>query len=267
LANPDSVRAVLDAVGRRGSQAAGLARRLLDVLGAAAAHSFLLALAEEADKSRRRRLLELLVSFGPAIAGPAREKLSDERWYVVRNMIVILQRVGDRTALPEIRKCANHPDLRVRLEAIKWMLAYDTEVPMDLLDKAIHDPDPKVAEAAVTLAGSYGIKEAVRPLLRLVAGPDLFRRRQPIRLKAIKALGELGQPEALTELAPFFKERLLPVWSLAERRAAYRSLHSYPAAARDPIVERGMRSRDEEIRRICLNLTRAPGGPPPARPS
>ena len=254
LATAESVRAMLDAVGRRGSQAAVLARKLLEVLGAAAAHSFLMALAEEPDKSRRRRLLELVVSFGPAIAGPARERLGDSRWYVVRNMIVILQRVGDLTALPEIRRCANHPDLRVRLEAIKWMLAYDTGVPLELLSKAINDPDPKVAEAAVTLAGSYGIKEAVGPLLAIVSGTDIMRRRESIRVKALKALGDLADPKALPHLVRFFRNQLLPIVSLAERRAAFRSLQTYPADARAPFVARGLRSRDAEIRRTCAAL-------------
>jgi HEAT repeat protein len=237
----------------------------MEVLGAAAAHSFLLALAEEPDKSRRRRLLELVVSFGPAIAGPARERLTDSRWYVVRNMIVILQRVGDHAAMPEIRMCANHPDLRVRLEAIKWMLAYDTGMPRELLNKAINDPDPKVAEAAVSLAGSYGIKEALEPLVAIVAGLDLLRKRESIRLKALKALGELGDPAALVHLERFFTREWLPLVSKAERRAAYRSLQSYPVEARAGLVARGMESRDAEIRRICMDLGRRPA--PRARAS
>ena len=76
----------------------GAWRRRCSMPSAAAARGFLLALAEEADKSRRRRILELLVVFGPVIAGPP-ELLGDTRWYVVRNMIVLLQRVGDRSAL------------------------------------------------------------------------------------------------------------------------------------------------------------------------
>jgi len=85
----------------------------MDALGKAAARGFLVALAEEQDKSRRRRILDLLVSLGPVIVQPATELLSDERWYVVRNMIVLLQRVGDASALPEVRRCAEHYDLRV----------------------------------------------------------------------------------------------------------------------------------------------------------
>ena len=103
LTTAESVRAILEALHRRGARAASLARRLMEALGGAAARGFLIALAEEPDTSRRRRILELLVSLGPVIARPATELLGDSRWYVVRNMIVLLQRVGDRSALPEGR--------------------------------------------------------------------------------------------------------------------------------------------------------------------
>src|SRR5688572_12940980 len=157
MCTTESMRAILEALNRRGERSKALAQRLLEALGGAAGRGFLVALAEEGDKSRRRRILELLVSLGPVIAAPTRELLGDPRWYVVRNMVVILQRVGDRGALAQVRQCAAHPDIRVRLEAIKYLLAFDPEVPKDLLARAIHDPDPKVAEAAVTLAGNYGI--------------------------------------------------------------------------------------------------------------
>lgn len=257
MAAAESLRALLDAINRRGTVSPALARRLMDALGDAATHGFLVALAEEQDKSRRRRLLDMLVSLGPAIAAPAREMLGDIRWYVVRNMLVILQRVGDRDSLPRVRLCASaHPDLRVRLEAIKFLLAIDPEPPREMLARAIHDPDPKMAEAAVTLAGSYGIKEAVDPLLEVVDGWDLLRRREHIRVKALKSLGELADPATLPRLERYFRNWILPVVSLAERRAAFRSLQSYPPAERAPFIERGARSNDHEIRRICLGLLR-----------
>jgi hypothetical protein len=263
MANAESLRAIAEALSHRDAVSEGLARRLMDALGEAAARGFLVALAEEPDKSRRRRLLDMLVHQGSVIAGPAREMLGDDRWYVVRNMLVILQKVGDQAALPRVRLCATaHPDLRVRLEAIKFLLAYDPEVPRALLADAIHDPDPKMAEAAVTLAGSYGIKEAVAPLLEIVDRFDLMRRRQSIRLKALKALGELGDPAALPRLERYFRTSLLPLVARIERRAAYRSLHAYPPAERAAIVERGARSGDAEIRRICMGLLREGAGGP-----
>ena len=256
MATSESVAAMLDAFTRGGATSGAVVRRLLDALGHAGAQGFLLALAGEKDKSRRRRILDLLVSLGPAIAPPAMALLEDERWYVVRNMIVLLQRVGDRSALASIRRAADHHDLRVRLEAIKWLLAYDPEVPRDLLEKAINDPDLKLAEAAIVLAGSYGIKEAADPLLAVVNGYDLLGKRRTLRIKALKALGDLGDPAVLPRLDRYFRSPMLTMVSVEERRAAFRSLPLYPPEARRPYVERGLRARDPEIRRLCERLER-----------
>jgi hypothetical protein len=265
MADPESVAAMLDSLYRRGPGAAALARRLIDALGASVGRTFLLALAEEADKSKRHRLLEVLVSLGPSIVPEAARLLADERWYVVRNMVLILHRVGDRTSLQAIRECAHHPDLRVRLEAIKGLLKLDLETARGLLAAAINDPDPKLAETAIGLAGSYGIAEAVEPLLGIVDGWDFLGRRRSLRLRALRALGELADPEALPRLDRFFTNWLVPVVSLEERRTAYRSLQTYPLEAREEIVRRGLRSWDDEIRVLCERLQLQATAASPAR--
>ena len=106
----------------------------------------------------------------------------------------------------------------------------------------------------MALAGSYGIKEAVDPLLEIVEGLDLLGRRRSLRVKALKALGELGDPAALPRLRRYFRRAPFALVSLEERRAAYRSLPMYPPDARQALVERGLRSRDPEIRRVCEGL-------------
>ena len=53
-------------------------------------------------------------------------------------MVLLLRRVQDRSAVDEIRRCADHPDLRVRLEAIRALFAFDSKVPRDLLARTIH---------------------------------------------------------------------------------------------------------------------------------
>jgi hypothetical protein len=258
---PHVLGGLLEALHRQGAQAALLARRLIDALGGAAGRSFLLALVEEEDKSRRRRLLELLVSIGPPIVPHVVGLLGDGRWYVVRNMVLLLHRIGDRASVDQIRRTASHLDLRVRLEAIKCLLSFDPRLAADLLEKAIKDPDPKLAETAIGLAGNYGIAEAVAPMLDIVDAYDLFGRRRSMRLKALKALGELARPEALPRLDRYFRNWRVPLVALEERRAAFRSLHGYPPGERAAIVARGLHSGDEEIRRICASM------PPAAAPA
>jgi HEAT repeat protein len=229
---------------------------LIDALGSVALQSLLVALAEEENRSRRRKLFDFVSGLGHKIVPDVVRFLSDPRWYVVRNMILLLRGVNDRSSLPEIRRLAEHPDLRVRLEAIKALLALDPSVPPSLLENAINDPDPKMAETAIALAGSYGIREAVGPLSRILEGRDLFGSRRQLRLRAIKALGDLGAPEALPAIEPFLTSSIFPWPAREERRAAWESLAAYPPEARAPFVDRGLTSRDEVVRDLCRRMGR-----------
>jgi hypothetical protein len=236
---------------------------LILALGASASRGLLEALAAEQDRGRRLRLIELAASLGAAIVPETRRLLADPRWYVVRNMVLLLRRVQDRSAMSEILRCADHADLRVRLEAIRALFAFDSKVPRDLLARTINHPDPRLAEAAVLLSGQHGIMQATDLLVEILLRWDFFGRHRSMRLKALRALADLGDAAVLPRLGRFFRERPFPLVPIDERRSAYRYLSSYDVAARARWVARGEKSRDPVIRDICRGLTKA--GPPAPR--
>jgi HEAT repeat protein len=236
---------------------------LILALGASASRGLLEALAAEQDRGRRLRLIELAASLGAAIVPETRRLLADPRWYVVRNMVLLLRRVQDRSAMSEILRCADHADLRVRLEAIRALFAFDSRVPRDLLARTINHPDPRLAEAAVLLSGQHGITQATDLLVEILLRWDFFGRHRSMRLKALRALADLGDAAVLPRLGRFFRERPFPLVPIDERRSAYRYLSSYDVAARAPWVARGAKSRDPVIRDICRGLAKA--GPPAPR--
>ncbi|HEU5163742.1 MAG TPA: HEAT repeat domain-containing protein, partial [Thermoanaerobaculia bacterium] len=242
-------------------------RRVIDLFGAFGTKNFLFALAEEGDRSRRRRLFDFLAGLGPVIVPDATALLDDRRWYVVRNMIALLRTVGDRQSLPKLRALTDHEDIRVRLEAIKSLLSFESRLPTDLLRKAITDPDPKLAETAIMLCGNYGIDEAEDPLVDLVTTRDWFGRKRSARLKALRALAELGRPTTLDKLEPVLRDRFFSRASIEERRYAYEMLEHYPQEARARWLEYGRTSRDAAIRETAMRLSRrrppqAPEAPP-----
>lgn len=257
LAAGDTVQALVDLAQNLPTEKAKSVQHLIAVLGGAARHNLLVVLAQENNRSRRRRLFDFAVSLGNAIVPEVIGFLNDVRWYVVRNMIVLLRTVNDRTSLPEIRKLARHRDLRVRMEAIKSLFALDGNVSRTLLDEVLNDPDPKVAETAIALIGTARIKEAVDPLLHILNGNDLFGARRSARMKALRALGEIGEPRALHQLERFFSISRLPWPSKEERYLAWESLQRYPPEARDAIVEKGLRAADPQIREICARFARS----------
>lgn len=254
LAAGEAIHALIESVHKADPESAKLIHALARALGTNAQKSLLVALAQETSRLRRRRLLDFIATFGSRIVPDVIPMLQDERWYVVRNMIVLLRTVGDKRSITEIQPLARHPDLRVRMEAIKTLFALGSNVPSSLLDEMFNDPDGKVAETAVGLVGSYGIKEAVNPLLRLLEGNDMFGARRKIRIKAVRALGEIGDATALPHLERFLKTGFLPWPSRDERYAVWETLHRYPAEVRSAIVERGRRSADPQIRAICERL-------------
>jgi hypothetical protein len=261
LADAPTLAALVAASRQPGGPPFVQVQTLILALGASAARGLLEALAAEQDRGRRLRLIELAASLGPAIVPETRRLLADPRWYVVRNMVLLLRRVQDRSAMSEILRCADHPDLRVRLEAIRALFAFDSKVPRDLLARTINHPDPRLAEAAVLLSGQHRITQATDLLVEILLRWDFFGRHRSMRLKALRALADLGDPAVLPRLGRFFRERPFPMVVIEERRSAFRYLSSYPVAARAPWVAMGERSRDAIIRDICRGLAKA--GPPP----
>ncbi|HMC20731.1 MAG TPA: HEAT repeat domain-containing protein, partial [Thermoanaerobaculia bacterium] len=257
LATAEMIHALIESLHSAPPEKARVIQRLTEALGASARRNLLVALTDEGNRSRRRRLFDFITSLGPVIVPEVTGLLTDSRWYVVRNMVIMLRSVNDRTSLPEIRKLAQHPDLRVRMEAIKSLFTLDTDVSSELLENVIRDADPKVVETAVALIGNYGIKEGIQPLLRILQGGDFWGARRALRVKAIRALGELGNPTALPELERYFREPFFLWPAKEERHAAWESLAGYPPEARSEFVERGLRSRDAQIRQICSQMSKS----------
>ncbi len=256
LSGRESLQALVGALPEMQEETLALVPELLHQLGPTAVRHLLGVLAETDNRRLRHLLLDLLARLGPAVVRDATALLADGRWYVVRNMLLLLRRVGDPGSVPAVRKCADHPDLRVRLEAIRNLFAFDPEVPRELLRRALTHADPRQAEAAMELAGEHGIVEAVEPIVAYLQARDLFGRRSSVRIKAIRALAAIGDPAALGGLDRFRARFQLFPPALEERRELYRTLGAYPPEARREWVELGRRSRDAEIRRLAGELAR-----------
>ncbi len=262
LSSSGSVEALAASLAELPDETLSLVPTLVQHMDAAAVRHLLDVLARTENRRMRFRLLELLSKLGPVVARDAEALLSDPRWYVVRNMLLLLRRVGDAKSVPAVRRCVEHPDLRVRLEAIHNLFAFDREAPSRLLRTALHDADLRQAEAAMELAGKYGITEAIDPIVDYLSSRDTFGKRRAVRLKAIRALAAIGDPRALEGLGRFRARFQLFPPAIEERRELYRTLPAYPEESYGAWIEAGLRSRDAEIRRLSSAMGPGPGGAP-----
>ena len=79
---------------------------------------FLDRLLMETDPGNRKALLSLAFRFDAEAIPEIRGKLDDPHWYFVRNLCLVLGRIGDPSVVPDLVRLLDHKDLRVRKEAI-----------------------------------------------------------------------------------------------------------------------------------------------------
>jgi hypothetical protein len=225
---------------------------LVTALGTAAGPPLLDGLANAEASATRRALITRITALGPGVEPTIIDRLSDERWYVVRNMLGLL---GEMPSLPpafDPTLYLQHRDGRVRREAMRLMLRDEGSRERAIMT-GLRDPDDHVVRLALTAAG-LRCPDAAVPLLvtRAVSGSNTDQ-----RVAAIRVLAETRHPTALTTLlqltAP--KRGLLGAKAPAkspEYLAALAGLLRFPEDARArAALAAASQSRDPDIVRAA----------------
>ncbi len=191
---------------------------MIAVLGEQLVVPLVSALSQEEDGQRRRLLTELLAtaaSNNPAALDPY---LSNQPWYVLRNLATVLGRTGKAAAIAGTRRLLNHEDHRVRVEATRSLarLAGDTAAPT--LVRLLGDAHERVRQTAVSLTRSIGGEEVDRLLISEIENRRLGADEAQI---VIRILGSRNSTQAVPLLKRFAAKRF--VWGARRHiRAAAR---------------------------------------------
>jgi len=192
----DVIELLVDEVSGEGRDAA---RRLAEKLGAMKVGIVLGLLAEEEDRSRRKALMDILGAVAEHDPGPVLAALDDDRWFVVRNLAMVLRASGNPEAVPELARLLAHGDHRVRVEALRALNAIDPGA-IEHVGGALDDDHEVVRRAAVGLLAARSGEEAEGYLIEALKG----RLSSSEKEEVIRHLGECASPrceEALRAVA------------------------------------------------------------------
>jgi hypothetical protein len=157
---------------------------LVERIGASAADSLLDRLASADDRSTRAAILKQLLALGPQAGQVAVARLPDAPWFVQRNILVLLGRLGSWPSDFTPASYADNADPRIRREAIKLMLDAPQQHGDGVL-RGLRDSDEGIV--ALALAGAVDSAPAeVLPLVHRIA----IDPRRPVesRVLAVRAL-------------------------------------------------------------------------------
>ncbi len=139
--------------------------------------------------------------------------LRDQRWFVVRNIVYILGKIGSAAAQKAALKVKDHTDHRVRQEVIMAMgKAYDPSV-RELLLGYLDDPDTHVRQSALQHMMDQQDRAVVDSLVKIMQDKSFANRSMAEKKKFFLALPKLSPERSVS----FFTE-ILQKFSFGTRK-------------------------------------------------
>lgn len=255
LTGPDRVRAYLERPDVDEEALAGLA----ESMGADAIPVFLDALADSESRSVRRKVFDRARLMGGLVGVEVVRRLEgEERWYVVRNWLALLEFFPEAAAGIDALRYLHHEDPRVRREALT--LALRAEGSRDrALALALADPDELNCRTAVVELRAPVPETLVPTIVKRVLHA---RRDSVVKAQAIRALEGSRAPlvrDALVALVAVGRSMLGKVKlhepdpaMLAALRVLATDWRTDAAVA--PIVEQAARSKLPAVSRAAAGV-------------
>ena len=195
---PDSfTEQVLGDVARLGKEYQLHIAEVIALVGTPFARPLLEATALESDRSIRLFHMNCLKKLGHQVADHAVLFLNDERWFVQRNMLILLGELGAEEKLPKIRPLLNHSHQKVRQEALKTcLLLHDDESIQKLINNLSSNNRQEVLHA-ITMSQLANSPKLSAELLNMLRSKTLFRFDFDVKKALVQTLAEHKNQQAL----------------------------------------------------------------------
>jgi len=178
----------------------GVLTNFLVQLGSSAAPAICDLLGQVNHVKHRRALCEALAISCKDDVEVLIQRLSDSRWYVIRNIVFVLGRIAHQGVERALDRALHHEDVRVRREAVRALGKIESPTSRAYLISAFRDPDSGVrVQAAMTLAAKRDDR-AAQSILGVLQAPEFARRDSNERLSFFEALGRSGSDALVPKL-------------------------------------------------------------------
>jgi len=158
-------------------------------------------LADEDTRRVRQRLMQVLTALGDSAINAMTERLDDERWFFLRNLLLLLAEGGDEEQSARIVPLTRHEDARVRSQAIHTIIKLGGDGVADALVAASDDPDEEIRVTALHGLGFYRSESGIERLRMLLELPNFRGQNSAVVKAAAIALGRLKDQDSRAQLA------------------------------------------------------------------
>ena len=202
----------------------------------------------------RMMVCDYLAEHGQQYVGIIVNGLRDKRWYVVRNTVMILGRIGGESVLKALSSTVSHPEYRVRAETITALGNIKSEQAFDIMCRFLTDPEPKLRTIALDHLAKVGGRkpfETVRSTIQSPAFPDYPLEEQEQFLIAFSRLGGAEAADFLDSIIGSFS--LLNIGRKVQyRKMALNALAHNVSEEAEKLILKYTRSRWKWLRQAAV---------------
>lgn len=191
LESPELMTRILDGARNFGKEKFDSLRILIAEVGYPFVELILDRLANENNRSLRYFYMECLRGLGSVVAERAGQRLSDGRWYYLRNLLFLLRELGDSSLAGKVRPFFNHPHAKVRHEAIKTGLAFHDAAAQSVLLEQLEAEETGVVTAAVIMARMSRDRRVIARLIAILEENKIFRYDLELKRAVVTTLVEI----------------------------------------------------------------------------
>jgi HEAT repeat protein len=195
--DPGFIQKILDAPSFLGRENYRGIRSIITTVGRPFVSPLIDRMANEEDRGLRRFWFDCLGELGEMVRDVAMERINDTRWYLVRNLLILLRTFNDDEVKLQVRRLARHHHPRIRSEAIKNLIYYQDPTADRLILHEIDSADPARRLAAVQNAELSCNPEVIGRLIAILETGSFKEYTLEVKCAAVQSLAACATVQAL----------------------------------------------------------------------
>lgn len=204
-------------------------------------------------------IIEIMKGFGKSATEEAAKRLPDQDSETITRLLTFIREADDRSVSSSLRNLFNHDDWPVRREIIKTLIQFNDPAVIELLQRSLKARDHNEVLEAIGLSCSYRVGDMLNDLTSMLKTFVIREEDTILNEWIVSELMKTGHPSVIPHLERIAATRftISPKYLSSMKVTLYRYLHHFPKNQIKELLQKGKKSRNEEIRTISGKILKA----------
>ena len=204
--------------------------------------------------SERQLWMQILEGIGGDAQQMIVHSLKDQRWYLVRNLLIVLGKDLDPNNIKVIHQLLRHPHPKVRLEVMRNLFSCNPATANRQLLKELHSEDLEARFSAVQIADLSQDPTVISILHKNLSSIPSNNTELELQKQIVRTLTRIGNKESLPILRRLLQKQSL----LVSRRVKqlhveiFQNLALFPGSSAEKLLIELTNSKHKQLARLAI---------------